>query len=72
MKRSVALFVAILFALSLSGLASAGEPKKDEPAAKEATTLKNDNTVEKETKAGTKGKKDDAKPKKKKKEAAGC
>lgn len=77
MKRLTALFVAVLFALSLTGLASAGEPKKDEPAAKEATTMKKDNTVEKETKAGKKEgekdkKKDDAKPKKQKKESSGC
>jgi hypothetical protein len=72
MKRIAALFVAVLFALSLAGSASAGEMKKDAPEAKEATTMKKDNTVEKETKAGKEGKKDDAKPKKKKKEAAGC
>jgi hypothetical protein len=72
MRKLTALLVATLFALGLSSHAFAGEPKKDEPAAKEAATMKNDNTVEKETKAGKEGKKDDAKPKKKKKEAAGC
>jgi hypothetical protein len=72
MKKLTALLVAALFALGLSFYAFAGEAKKDAPAAKEAETMKKDNTVEKETKAGKEGKKDDATPKKKKKEAAGC
>jgi len=72
MKRLAALFIAVLFALSLTGLASAVEPKKDAPAAKEATTMEKDNTVEKDTKAEKEGKKDDIKPKKQKKESSGC
>ena len=56
MKRLAALFVAVLFALSLTGLASAGEPKKDEPAVKEATTMEKDNTVKVERKPEKRGK----------------
>ena len=42
MKKLTALLVAALFALGLSFYAFAGEVKKDEPAAKEATTMKKD------------------------------
>ena len=72
MRKLTALLVAALFALGLSFYAFAGEAKKDEPAAKETTTMKKDNTVEKGTKSGKEGKKDDAKPKKQKKESSGC
>lgn len=72
MKKLTALLVAALFALGLSFYAFAAEVKKDEPAGKETTTMKKDNTVEKEKKTGKEGKKDDSMPKKPKKESSGC
>lgn len=65
MKRLAALFVTVLFALGLTGLATAEEPKKSEPAAKESTAGTKDASAAKETKAekmeGKKDKKKDAK-----------
>lgn len=78
MKRVIALFAATLFTLSLTGLAFAEEPKKDEATAKEVKAEKKD--VKKDKKASKKDAKKDAKdekkengkPAKKKKESAGC
>lgn len=78
MKRIIALFAATLFTLSLTGLAFAEEPKKDEAAAKEVKAekkgaKKDKKAAKKEAKKDAKEvKKDEAKPAKKKKEAAGC
>lgn len=66
MKRIIALLAAALLTLSLSGLAFAEEPKKDEAAAKE---VKKD--AKKDKKDAKKDKKAEKKPMKKK-EAAGC
>jgi hypothetical protein len=74
MKRIIALLSAALFTLSLTGLAFAEEPKKDDAAAKEVKAEKKD--AKKDKKAAKKdakdAKKEEAKPAKKKKEAAGC
>jgi len=77
MKRIIALFAASLFTLSLTGLAFAEEPKKDDASTKEVKTEKKD--VKKDKKAEKKDakkdadvKKEEAKPAKKKKESAGC
>lgn len=74
MKRIIALFAAALFTLSLTGFAVAEEPKKDDAAAKEVKAEKKEVKAEKkDAKKGKKvEKKEEAKPAKKKKEAAGC
>ena len=74
MKKLAALIAAALFTLCLAMPSHAGEPKKEEPAGKSAMTGKkgasNDNAAKMEKKDG---KKDDAKPeKRRRKEAAGC
>jgi len=66
MKRIIALLAATLLTLSLSGLAFAEEPKKDEAAAEVKKEVKKDK------KDAAKDKKVEKKAKKKKKEAAGC
>lgn len=80
MKRITALLAATLFTLSLTGLAFAEEPKKDDSAAKEVKVEKKEakkdkKTEKKDAKKDAKkdgDKKEETKPAKKKKEAAGC
>ncbi|MBT0664437.1 hypothetical protein KI809_09000 [Geobacter pelophilus] len=72
MKRIIALVAATLFTFSLTGLAFAEEPKKDEAAAKEGKSEKKDAKKDKKKDAKKDEKKEEAKPAKKKKEAAGC
>ena len=67
MKRLFAVFAAALFCLAVSVPAFAAEPAKKEAA---PAAVKTDNTVEK--KEGKEMKKEGVKPKKQKKESAGC
>jgi len=70
MKRLFAVFAAALFCLAVSVPAFATSHMKGEGAAKEPAAVKTDNTVEK--KEGKEMKKEGVKPKKQKKESAGC
>jgi hypothetical protein len=79
MKRILTLLAAALLTTCLSGVAFSEELKKDETAAKEVKiekkdVKKNKKAVKKEVKKDVKkvGDKEEVKPSKKKKEAAGC